>query len=184
MELFIHILEFLTLPDLRSLAACCSTLRSLVREGVKDNEGIKRRSAKYVLSWGDPSENRLGRETDSPYVPTTLLTLSSQVVIHLDSCGSRNIVCTKSGRAYTWGGETNSSWSLFRSSYFGGDRVVQVTCGGECFMALTSSGKVFSWGRGKYSQLGHGHSLDVQTPTLIEVITATMQQQQTNYGIK
>ena len=36
-------------------------------------------------------------------------------------------------------------------------------------MALTYTGKVFSWGRGTFSHLGHGHSLDIKTPTLIEV---------------
>lgn len=42
--------------------------------------------------------------------------------------------------------------------------VVQIAAGEAHCVALSAAGRVFSWGRGKYGQLGHGTYADQHTP--------------------
>lgn len=52
---------------------------------------------------------------------------------------------------------------------FGSGKLSQIACGDEYSVALTSSGEVFSWGRGQYGQLGLGEKQvgPLDTPTKI-----------------
>ncbi|ETV97749.1 hypothetical protein, variant 4 [Aphanomyces invadans] len=55
---------------------------------------------------------------------------------------------------------------------FDSDIVVQVACGYYHSVALTQSGKVFTFGRNDYGQLGLGHNHTVSTPSLVAYLTA------------
>ena len=43
----------------------------------------------------------------------------------------------------------------------------QIVCGLYHCLALSTSGVVVSWGRGKHGQLGHGHRIDRCEPRII-----------------
>lgn len=47
--------------------------------------------------------------------------------------------------------------------------VVQIACGEHNTMALSIDGRLFSWGRGKYGQLGLGDTNNAQTPRLVDM---------------
>lgn len=47
--------------------------------------------------------------------------------------------------------------------------VVQIACGEHNTMALSADGRIFSWGRGKYGQLGLGDTRNAHAPKLVDV---------------
>ncbi|ETP41291.1 hypothetical protein F442_11517 [Phytophthora nicotianae P10297] len=49
-----------------------------------------------------------------------------------------------------------------------GHNVVKISAGNHFAVAITSTGLVFSWGRGCFGQLGNGKVADMSTPTPIE----------------
>ena len=45
--------------------------------------------------------------------------------------------------------------------------MTQIACGGSYSAAITSSGELYTWGRGSYGRLGHGNSEDQNTPLIV-----------------
>ena len=48
--------------------------------------------------------------------------------------------------------------------------VIDIACGGAHSAAITSSGQLFTWGKGRYGRLGHGDSEDQSKPKLVSKI--------------
>jgi E3 ubiquitin-protein ligase HERC2 len=48
--------------------------------------------------------------------------------------------------------------------------VVDVACGGAHSAAITASGELYTWGKGRYGRLGHGDSDDQLKPKLVEAL--------------
>lgn len=48
-----------------------------------------------------------------------------------------------------------------------GFEIVDIACGGAHSAAITSSGQLFTWGKGRYGRLGHGDSEDLLKPKLV-----------------
>ena len=46
--------------------------------------------------------------------------------------------------------------------------VSQITCGWSHSVALTSNGRVYTWGNGDHGKLGHGSGKKVSTPQMVE----------------
>jgi alpha-tubulin suppressor-like RCC1 family protein len=90
-----------------------------------------------------------------------------------------SMVLTKSGKVYAWGynkfgqiGIGSSDESILRPTEVQGfDKkgVIMISCGYWHSMALTESGRVFSWGDNDFGQLGLGNREDLKTPKLIEL---------------
>lgn len=49
-----------------------------------------------------------------------------------------------------------------------GKSIVDVQCGEEFSIALSDMGDVYTWGRGKEGQLGHGHRENLTEPTRVD----------------
>jgi alpha-tubulin suppressor-like RCC1 family protein len=50
-----------------------------------------------------------------------------------------------------------------------GKEVVDIACGGAHSAAITSTGEVYTWGKGRYGRLGHGDSEDQLKPKLVRL---------------
>lgn len=46
--------------------------------------------------------------------------------------------------------------------------VIDISCGGAHSAAITNSGKLYTWGRGRYGRLGHGNGDDQLLPKLVK----------------
>ncbi|XP_028285838.1 secretion-regulating guanine nucleotide exchange factor isoform X2 [Parambassis ranga] len=84
---------------------------------------------------------------------------------HLVTAGSAHCVClTGDGDLFLWGSNKHgqltttepflSSPTLMRHSLLDGEKVINVWSGWTHIVAQTESGRVFTWGRGDYGQLG------------------------------
>ena len=47
--------------------------------------------------------------------------------------------------------------------------IIDIACGGAHSAAITRSGKLYTWGRGRYGRLGHGTGEDQLVPKLVGI---------------
>mmetsp|Transcript_18157 Transcript_18157/g.23892 ORF Transcript_18157/g.23892 Transcript_18157/m.23892 type:complete len:547 (+) Transcript_18157:211-1851(+) len=131
-----------------------------------------------AYTWGEGKFGRLGHGTErNQTVPRMIEALMGKRMGHVASGGFHSAAITESGNLYTWGGGEHGQLGH-------GDKVnkttpclvealrdkvlVQITCGWSHTVALTDDGKVYTWGNGDHGKLGHGDTLKVTTPRLVE----------------
>lgn len=51
-----------------------------------------------------------------------------------------------------------------------GVSVIDIACGSAHSACITSSGNLFTWGKGRYGRLGHGDSEDQLKPKMVEAL--------------
>jgi alpha-tubulin suppressor-like RCC1 family protein len=108
------------------------------------------------FSWGLNRSRQLGNATD--YEQNKF-----KKIIKI-SCGSRHsFVITESGELYGFGdntygqigcGNTQKQLTPIKINGFNNEKIISIACGGRHSIALTSSGKVYSWGHNDCGQLG------------------------------
>lgn len=85
------------------------------------------------------------------------------------------MVLTRSGEVFAWGQnshgqlgtgdlKTQSDPTSITNQFALGDKVVQVSALGWHSLALTESGRVYSWGANDYGQVGNSTTIDVKNP--------------------
>jgi RCC1 and BTB domain-containing protein len=111
-----------------------------------------------VYCWGYNSEGVLGngKKVNEVYKPQLNEYLSNKQIIDICCGESHSLALTSSGEVYAWGW---NNWGQIgdRSDYiyhsipikvndFNDEKLIQISCGYYHSMALTESGRVFSWG--------------------------------------
>ena len=162
-------------------------------------KGVKNKSIVHVSSGGQHSSSidnqghlyicgsylhgKLGIEdltTISLQAFTLVPSLKDKVVIQV-ACGDYHTLClVDDGSVYTWGGTLHkklgqrSGKAINRPGLVQGlseQEVIYVGCGDFHSVALTSEGKVYTWGGGgsffNRGQCGHGHVKDILEPSPI-----------------
>jgi alpha-tubulin suppressor-like RCC1 family protein len=95
-------------------------------------------------------------------------------------CGyAYSLVLTHCGQVYAWGqnsfgqiaNPSNDSQSIpIKLNHFNNHKVIQISCGDFHSMALTESGRVFSWGWNKFGQLGLNNNNErVNKPSIVSL---------------
>ncbi|XP_060526978.1 E3 ubiquitin-protein ligase HERC2 [Cylas formicarius] len=135
-----------------------------------------------VYATGYGAGGRLGiGGCDSVLVPTLLESIQHVFVkkIAINSGGKHCLALSADGDVYSWGeGEDGKLGHGNRLSCekpklieaLQGYEVVDVTCGGAHSAAVTASGHLYTWGKGRYGRLGHGDSEDQLKPKLVEAL--------------
>ncbi|XP_031269082.1 PH, RCC1 and FYVE domains-containing protein 1 isoform X1 [Pistacia vera] len=136
-----------------------------------------------IFSWGEGSGGRLGHgvETDVSY-PKLIDALNGSN-IHLVACGEfHTCAATISGDLYTWGDGTHnlgllghvsevSCWTPKKvSGQMEGVQVSSISCGPWHTAAVTSAGKLFTFGDGTFGALGHGDRSSTSVPREVETL--------------
>uniref|UniRef100_A0A7S1FVS7 BTB domain-containing protein n=1 Tax=Corethron hystrix TaxID=216773 RepID=A0A7S1FVS7_9STRA len=131
-----------------------------------------------VYTWGEGKFGRLGHGTErnchGPKLVEALIGRRTKRVV----CGGFHSACvTEEGRVYTWGGGEHGQLghgdkvNKLRPALvtaLQGTTIRQITCGWSHSVALTSCGKVYTWGNGDHGKLGHGSKKKMSVPKLIE----------------
>jgi len=119
-------------------------------------------------------------QSDNQYLLVDILLLPGETIIQVSLGQSHSAALTSSGRLFTWGrngygqlgdgttiGKSTPTEITSRINLATGDKIIQVSLGGNHSAALTSSGRLFTWGRNDNGQLGDGTYSNKSTPTEI-----------------
>lgn len=110
----------------------------------------------------------------------SLVTGLDDVTVFDVACGtSHSVVLSKDGQVYTWG--TGDFGKLGHGGLWeervprlvgtiSKRRTIQIACGSNHTMALTDNGALWSWGDGRFGQLGHGLARDCGVPTRVRAL--------------
>ncbi|XP_050303138.1 E3 ubiquitin-protein ligase HERC2 [Anthonomus grandis grandis] len=135
-----------------------------------------------VYATGYGAGGRLGiGGCDSVLVPTLLESIQHVFVkkIAVNSGGKHCLALSGDNEVYSWGeGEDGKLGHGNRLSCekpklidaLQGFEVVDIACGGAHSAAITASGHLYTWGKGRYGRLGHGDSEDQLKPKLVEAL--------------
>ncbi|XP_059157195.1 E3 ubiquitin-protein ligase HERC2-like isoform X2 [Physella acuta] len=100
-----------------------------------------------------------------------------KLAAHAD--GKHYLALTSEGDVYSWGngdgGRLGHGDNISRDeptliTALSGKHMVQVCAGSTYSAAISSSGELYTWGRGNYGRLGHGSSEDQCYPSLVSAL--------------
>lgn len=160
------------------LEALATTKVSAVAAG--DNHTLALLADGSVVAWGDNDFGQLGRESSSRS-PKKVVGLPNERIIQIAAGGSSSYALTAKGEVYAWGANDSSQLGITPTvgSEAGaavrkpriveglfGRPIIGVAAGARHAMAVTLTGKIFSWGTSRKGALGLGpeisHSLSPQ----------------------
>lgn len=133
-----------------------------------------------LFTWGDGDKGRLGHaDEENKLLPTCIAQLVDHDFVQV-SCGRMLTVgLTSHGTVYTMGSSIHGQLGNPRAN----DRSItmvegklkeefikKIAAGSYHVTALTTSGSIYSWGKGSNGQLGLGDIEDRNSPTLVEAL--------------
>lgn len=131
-----------------------------------------------LYTWGEGKFGRLGHGAErNCHSPRLVETLVGKKPRQLSCGGFHTAVVTEDGHLYTFGGGEHGQLghndrvnkvkpTLVQA--LEGVFVSQITCGWSHSVALTSKGRVYTWGNGDHGKLGHGSGRKVSVPNIVE----------------
>ncbi|KAM7268628.1 hypothetical protein ACFE04_010794 [Oxalis oulophora] len=133
-----------------------------------------------LFTWGDGDKGKLGHaDTERKLLPTCVAELVDCDFFQV-SCGrTLTVALTTTGKVYTMGsavhGQLGSPHAKDKSinlveGMLKQEFVKEIASGSYHVAVLTSSGAVYTWGKGVNGQLGLGDSQDRNLPTFVEAL--------------
>lgn len=141
-----------------------------------------------LFAWGQGIDGQLGVNSQSsssvPVEVTASGALAGKTIVSMAAGSSHALALTSDGQVFAWGvngyGQVGIGSPDFRilspvalgsAGVFDGKIVVAISAGGDHSMALTSEGRVFTWGMNYSGELGDGTSISYSRLPL-EVMTS------------
>lgn len=131
-----------------------------------------------MWSWGNGEAGQLGHgNTHSLPRPKQIVTLSNVKLIKAAASNEMSYGLTSEGNLYSWGqgqggelghGDMKTYTIPKMISTFGNVKIVAIAAGFSHSVAVSDSGRLYSWGWGSHYKLGHGDTKSRATPTLVE----------------
>jgi RCC1 and BTB domain-containing protein len=136
-----------------------------------DNHFLALTKSGKCFSWGYNDYGKLGFKLDEDfgdyYRPKIIYAPIYEKVVQI-SCGcNHSLLLTKSGDLYGFGhnrygeigcGNNKNQWEPIKINIINEEKIISIACGGQHSLALTDTGKVYSWGFNKTGQLGIGNT--------------------------
>ncbi|EFA79484.1 ankyrin repeat-containing protein [Heterostelium album PN500] len=140
-----------------------------------------------VYSWGLCSYGKLGHPTKNDIsIPSMISAFKNKQITQI-ACGKdHSLALDEIGVVYAWGNGSGGRLGLGNSEvvsipkiipHFEDEKITSIACGQEFSLALSDSGKVFSWGKGLHGNLGYDVStmLSQSTPKVIPMLPPASQ---------
>ncbi|XP_029290721.1 probable E3 ubiquitin-protein ligase HERC3 isoform X2 [Cottoperca gobio] len=166
----------------RPLKALCSIAVSQVACGSQHSVALT--TDGQVYTWGQGSRGQLGLGKCKPDTnsPQNLRSLSAIPLVQVAAGGEQSFALSVSGAVFGWGrnecgqlglGDTTDRRTPTPVHYLNMKKTVHVSCGKDHTAVLTKDGAVFTFGSGKYGQLGHNSFSDELRPRLVAELWGT-----------
>ncbi|KAK5867921.1 hypothetical protein PBY51_012376 [Eleginops maclovinus] len=131
-----------------------------------------------VFVWGQGSRGQLGLGKQQPSTkgPQHLKSLSAIPLVQIAAGGEQSFALSVSGAVFSWGGnhcgqlglgDTTDRHTPTPVRCLNLKKTIHVSCGKDHTATLTKDGAVFTFGSGKYGQLGHNSFRDELRPRLV-----------------
>ena len=131
-----------------------------------------------VFGWGSNEFGQLGcgKKHDTVLRPCIIEGLQGLKIIHISSGDRHSAAITNTGAVYTWGCGTDGQCGhgMFSDvtrpklvDKLIGKFVIDVKCGHNFTMVMTSDSEVFTWGNNTYGQLGNNGSGKSNVPVKV-----------------
>jgi len=129
-----------------------------------------------VYEWGDVRLECTTHHKQRLLIPRTVV-FQKVKIKSIFAGGYHNFAIDLNHDVYSWGlnnygqlgfDDTKNRYQPRRIKELRGKEIVQCACGQHHSVVLSKTGKVYSFGKNSYGQLGHGNNTDQATPKLIE----------------
>lgn len=169
--------EVETLKGLKTIRVSCGFWHTAA---VVDSACSDTSSQGMLYTWGNGDNGQLGHGNKaSKLTPCCINSLGNTSFCRV-ACGhSLTVALTSSGQVYTMGkaeyGQLGDPRNTGMSpacveGKFKDNFIQEIACGSFHIAALSSKSEVYTWGKGKSGQLGHGDNKNRYTPTLVEAL--------------
>ncbi len=146
-----------------------------------------------VFTWGYNGNGNLGNGNEvnqnSPIdITTNFNLLNDEIIINISMIGyDHSSATTSEGRVFTWGHNNYSQLGIGTSDYdahpipiditsefslLTGEQVIRTSLGTNHSSVITSTGRIFTWGRDNAGQLGDASLTNKATPVLITTVSS------------
>lgn len=151
----------------------------MVACGWRHTISVSSAGALYTYGWSKYGQLGHG-DFEDHLAPHKLEALSGNVVSQISGGWRHTMALTSDGKLYGWGwnkfgqvgaGDNVDHCSPVQVKFPQEQKVLKISCGWRHTLAITERQNVFSWGRGTNGQLGHGESVDRNTPKMIEALS-------------
>ncbi|KAF7995498.1 hypothetical protein HCN44_006605 [Aphidius gifuensis] len=134
----------------------------------------------YATGYGAVGRLGIGG-VDSVMVPTLIESIQHVFIkkIAVNSGGKHCLALSSEGHVYSWGeGDDGKLGHGNRVSYdrpklietLLGTDIIDIACGGHHSAAISCTGLLYIWGKGRYGRLGHGDSDDQTKPKIVTAL--------------
>lgn len=125
---------------------------------------------------------RPGHTSDTIHrTPVKVEALSGKNIVQIDAGDGHLLARGEDGTVYAWGaGDTGQlgdgrRWEAYQTTprrirALAGQKVKHIAAGAFHSFAVAEDGRVWSWGRGREGQLGHGSDADQPIPTVVQAL--------------
>ncbi|KAF7710123.1 probable E3 ubiquitin-protein ligase HERC4 [Silurus meridionalis] len=131
-----------------------------------------------LFTWGQNSSGQLGLGKDKPSFssPEPLMSLSGIPLAQISAGGDHSFALSLSGAVFSWGrnsagqlgvGDTDDRHVPVCVKSLNLKKTVFVSCGEDHTAVLTKEGLLFTFGSGRYGQLGHNSLRDELRPRVV-----------------
>ena len=170
-----------SLKGLRTVHAACGVWHTTaVVEVMVGNSSSSNWFSGKLFPWGDGDKGRLGHgDKEAKLVPTCVATLVEPNFCQVAYGHSMTVALTTSGHVYTMG---SSVYGQLGNPQVDGKLpthvegklskifVEEIACGAYHVAVLTSRTEVYTWGKGANGCLGHGDTVDRNSPTFVDAL--------------
>ncbi|XP_071263260.1 probable E3 ubiquitin-protein ligase HERC3 isoform X2 [Salvelinus alpinus] len=161
---------------LRPLDNLCK--RQVTQVACGDQHSISLTQDGQVFTWGQNTSGQLGLGWGEPSAmsPKPLKSLSGIPLVQITAGGDHSFALSLSGAVFGWGkntagqlglGDTTNRHAPAPVDCLNLKKTVLISCGGEHTAVLTKGGVVFTFGSGRYGQLGHNSLRDELQPRVV-----------------
>ena len=186
--------KYVEIGDLKEKELSKVEIKSSDTEKIVSKKGIRKSFENCfvdndgkVYTWGENYDGELGNgKTDSTIVPICISDiegneLKGKNIVDIVKSGFFKVALDDNGKVYTWGSnvggqlgngtENDSSVPICISdtenSVLKGKNIKNISANGYTVCAIDDNGKVYTWGKNNYGQLGNGKTTNSSMPICI-----------------